>query len=65
MRNASTILVEKLKRPLEKKTRRSIEYNIKIYLKEMGWKFVDWVEVAQVRDQSQDFLNTVIYFVVL
>jgi peptide subunit release factor RF-3 len=64
MRNASTILVEKLKRPLGK-TRLSIEYNIKIYLKEMGWQFVDWVEVAQVRDQSQDFLNTVIFFVVL
>jgi hypothetical protein len=31
--------------------------NIKIYLKEMGWKFVDWVNLIQAREKWRAFVN--------
>jgi hypothetical protein len=31
--------------------RRRLEENIKIYLKEIGWGGVNWVHLAQDRDQ--------------
>jgi hypothetical protein len=51
-RNAYNILVGKPegKRPLEK-TRRSWEDNIKINLRELGWGSMDWIDLAQVRNQ--------------
>jgi hypothetical protein len=33
--------------------------NIKIYLGEIGWDGMDWIELAQDRDQSRALLNTV------
>jgi hypothetical protein len=36
------------------------EDNIKIDFREMGWKGVDWVHLAQDRDQWLALVNTVI-----
>jgi len=33
--------------------------NIKMYLKEMGWKDVDWVHLVQDRDKRLAVVNTV------
>jgi hypothetical protein len=51
-RNAYTILVGKPegRRPLGRPRRRWVD-NIKIDLREMGWDIVDWVDLAQDRDQ--------------
>jgi hypothetical protein len=51
-RNAYRILVGKPegKRPLGRPRRRWVD-NIKMYLKEIGWDGVDWIELAQGRDQ--------------
>jgi hypothetical protein len=38
------------KRPLEI-PRPRWEYNIKIYLREVGWDGMDWIHLAQDRDQ--------------
>jgi hypothetical protein len=50
--NAYTILVGKLegKRPLGR-PRRMWENNIKMDLREIGWGGVDWIDLAQDRDQ--------------
>jgi hypothetical protein len=37
------------KRPLGRPRRRWVD-NIKIYLREIGWDVVDWIDLAQVRD---------------
>jgi hypothetical protein len=44
-------------RPLRSSKRRW-EDNIKIYLKEMGDKGVDWIHVAQNRGQWRGLINT-------
>jgi hypothetical protein len=46
------------KRPLER-TRRRWEGNIRIDLREAGWKSVDWMHLAQDRDQWRPVVNTV------
>jgi hypothetical protein len=33
--------------------------NIKIDLREIGWDGVDWIDLAQDRDQSMALVNTV------
>jgi hypothetical protein len=33
--------------------------NIKMDLREMGWDDMDWIHVAQDRDQWRDLVNTV------
>jgi hypothetical protein len=33
--------------------------NIKIDLREIGWDGVDWIDLAQDRDQWRAFVNTV------
>jgi hypothetical protein len=60
MRNAYSILVGKPegKRPFGR-PRRKWE-DIRMDLREIGWKDVDWVHMAQDRDQWQDLVNTVI-----
>jgi hypothetical protein len=60
MRIAYNILVEKLemKRPLGR-SRPRWEDNIRIYLKEIGWQGVDWIRLAQNRDQWRALVNTV------
>jgi hypothetical protein len=46
------------KRPL-RRPRRRWEDNIRMYLMEIGWKSVDWVHLAQDRDQRRALVNTV------
>jgi hypothetical protein len=52
MRNAYKILVGKpeAKRPLGRPKSRW-DYNIRIILREKGWEVMDWLHVAQVRNQ--------------
>jgi hypothetical protein len=60
-RNANGILVGKPegKRPLGKPRRRWVDNN-KMDLREIGWDSVDWVNMAQDRDQWRALVNTVI-----
>jgi hypothetical protein len=38
--------------------------NIKIVLREKGWRGMDWIELARVRDQWRAVLNTTKNFLV-
>jgi hypothetical protein len=62
-RNAYRILVAKPegKRPLGRPRRRWVD-NIKMDLREirMGWSGVDWMDMAQDRDQWSALVNTVL-----
>jgi hypothetical protein len=51
-RNACGILVGKPegKRPLGRPRRRWVD-NIKMNLRELGWNGMDWIDLAQDRDQ--------------
>jgi hypothetical protein len=55
-RNAYRILVGKPegKRPLGKPRRRWVD------LREIGWDGVDWIDMAQDRDQWRALVNTVL-----
>jgi hypothetical protein len=55
-RNACTILVGK---PEGKRHRRRWEDNIKMDLREKGWGGMDWIDLAQDRDQWRAPVNTV------
>jgi hypothetical protein len=59
-RNAYRILVGKPegKRPLGR-TRRRWEDNIRMDLREIGWGDIDWIDLAQDRDQWRALVNTV------
>jgi hypothetical protein len=59
-RNAYRILVGKAKgrRPLGR-PRCRWAVNIKIDLREIGWNGVEWVDLAQDRDQWRALVNTV------
>jgi hypothetical protein len=59
-RNAYRILVEKLeeKRPLGR-PRHRWEDNIRMDLREIEWGGMDWVDLAQDRDQRRALVNTV------
>jgi hypothetical protein len=46
------------KRPLGRPRRRWVD-NIKMDLREMGWDSVDWIDLAQDRDQCRALVNTV------
>jgi hypothetical protein len=58
--NAYRILVGKSegKRPLVRPTRRWVD-NIKIYLTEIGWDGMDWIDLAHDRHQWRTFVNMV------
>ena len=60
---------EKEGKRLLEKPRLSQENNIKMYLQEVGWGFVDWIDLAQCRHLSRDrwraLLNAVMNFRVL
>jgi len=60
LHRASEWVVEKSvgKRQFGRPKRRQ-EYNIRMDLKEMGWEDVDWVHLAQDRDQWRAVVNTV------
>jgi hypothetical protein len=59
--HAYTILVRKRqgKGPLGRRRRRWVE-NIKIDLGEIEWGCIDWIHLAQDRDQWRALVNTVI-----
>jgi hypothetical protein len=59
-RNACKVSVEKPegKRPLGR-PRRRWEDSIKTDLREIGWGSMDWIDLAQDRDQWRAFVNTV------
>jgi hypothetical protein len=59
-RNACRILVgnPEGKRPL-RRLRRRWEDNIKMDLREIGWDGMDWIDLAQDRDQWRALANTV------
>jgi hypothetical protein len=59
-RNAYRVLVGKLegKRPLERPRRRG-EDNIRMDLREIEWGGMDWIDLAQDRDQWRAVVNTV------
>jgi hypothetical protein len=58
-RDACTIFVGKpeVKRPLGKPKRRWVD-NIKMYLRKIGWVGMDWIDLAQDRDQCRAVTNT-------
>jgi hypothetical protein len=60
-RNAYRILVGKPegKRPLGRPRRRWVD-NIKMDLREIGWDGVDWIDMAQNRDQWRTLVNMVL-----
>jgi hypothetical protein len=59
-RNAYRILVGKPegKRPLGRPRRRWVD-NIRMDLREIGWDDVDWIDLAQDRDQWRALVSTV------
>jgi hypothetical protein len=59
-RNSYRILVRmpEGKRPLRRPTHRW-EDNIKMDLREIGWDGVDWIDLAQDKDQWRVLVNTV------
>jgi hypothetical protein len=66
MRNSYRILVGKPegKGQLGRPRRRWVN-NIKMDLREIGWGGMDWIDLAQDKDQSMAPLNTVMDFRVL
>jgi hypothetical protein len=61
--NGYRILIGKAgrKRQLGRPRRRR-EDNIKMDLSEIGWNGIDWIELAQDRDQWRALVNTVMNF---
>jgi hypothetical protein len=59
-RNAYRIMVgkQKGKKPLGKSRCRWVAYN-KMDLREIGWDDIDWIDLAQDRDQWRTLVNTV------
>jgi hypothetical protein len=66
MRNAYKILVRKLeeKRPVVR-SRHIWQDNIRTDLRKKGWEGVDWLHLAQDRDQWRAAVNTVMNLGVL
>jgi hypothetical protein len=64
-KNAYNILVGNLegKRPLGRPRSRR-EDNIRMYLREVVWDDVDWMDMAQDRDQWQALVNMVMNLLV-
>jgi hypothetical protein len=60
-RNPYRILVGKPegKRPLGRQRRRWVD-NIKMDLRERGWDDIDWIDLAQDRNQWRSLVNPVI-----
>jgi hypothetical protein len=59
-RNEYMVLVgrSERKRPLGRPRRRRVD-NIKMHLREIVWDGMDWIELAQNRDQWRAVVNTV------
>jgi hypothetical protein len=62
-RNACRILVGKTegKNPQGRQRRRWVK-NIKTGLREILWDDLDWIDLAQDRDQWRDLVNTIMNF---
>jgi hypothetical protein len=61
-RMAYKVLVGKKEgKRLRGRSRRKWEDNIKIDLKEIEWGTVDWINLAEDKDQWRALVNTVIY----
>jgi hypothetical protein len=62
-RNAYRILVGEPegKRPLGIPNHRWVD-NIKMYLRDVGWGGINWIELAQDRGQWRALMNTVMNF---
>jgi hypothetical protein len=58
-RNAYRILVGKPEGQTIRKTQTQMGDNIKIYLREIGWDDMDWIDLAQDRDRWRALVNTV------
>jgi hypothetical protein len=59
-RNVYMLLMGKPKgKRLLKRPERSLMDNFKMDLREIGWHGMDWIDVAQDRDQRRDLVNTV------
>jgi hypothetical protein len=60
-RNVHRIFVGKPegKRPLGRRRYRTVN-NIKMYLRQIGWGGMDWIDLAQYRDLRRVLVNTVI-----
>jgi hypothetical protein len=63
MRNAYKVLIGKRqgKKPLVRR-RRSLEDNIRMDLREIGWEGVGWIHLAQDEDQWWTVVNTIMSF---
>jgi hypothetical protein len=62
-RNAYMILVGKPEgKILIERRRWRWEDNIKIDLREIGWNAIDWIDLAQDKDQWRALVNTVMEF---
>jgi hypothetical protein len=61
--NVYRVLVRKPegRRPLGR-PRRRWEDGLRIYLREIGWGNVDWIQLAQDRDRWRALVNTVMNF---
>jgi hypothetical protein len=62
-RNAYRILLgnPEEKRPMGRPRRRWVN-NIKMYLREIGWNGMDWIDLAQDRDQWRALMNAIMNF---
>jgi hypothetical protein len=54
----SASMVSEGKGPRGRRKRRW-EYNIRMYLREIGWAGMDWIHLPQDRDQWRALVNTV------
>jgi hypothetical protein len=52
------------KRPLGR-SRRRWEDGIRMYLREIGWGSIDWIQLDRDRDRRRDLVNTVMNLRVL
>jgi hypothetical protein len=61
--NLCRILVGKPEgeRPLGRRRHRWVD-NIEMNLRELGWRDMDWIDLAQDRDQWSALMNTVMNF---
>jgi hypothetical protein len=69
MRWAGHVYIVLVGKPEEKRSlgrpRRRWEDGIRMYLRWIGWGSVEWIQLAQVREQWRDFVNTMMNLRVL
>jgi hypothetical protein len=60
-RNSDRIFGEKPEETSKRSRRRSVDNN-KMDLREIGWDFIGWIDLAQNRDQCRALVNKVMNF---